>query len=158
MAEQAADENIRSEGHPRTPSIGGGLPLLLLSVLPPVIPRASWPSAVQELPMRRNVTFSSESKLDDQKQKREPMIDLYNLCLRPERFQEKLTVLGRLKSLFGSRPSIRKSSASSYAGNSSVGIASALRVHMGYIAGLVPGSTKQNMASSCNTSSTGINR
>lgn len=30
---------------PRTPSIGGGLPLLLLSVLPPVIPRASWPSA-----------------------------------------------------------------------------------------------------------------
>ncbi|XP_043276571.1 gamma-aminobutyric acid type B receptor subunit 2 isoform X2 [Venturia canescens] len=30
---------------PRNPSIGGGLPLLLLSVLPPVIPRASWPSA-----------------------------------------------------------------------------------------------------------------
>ncbi|XP_050449945.1 gamma-aminobutyric acid type B receptor subunit 2 isoform X2 [Cataglyphis hispanica] len=29
----------------RNPSIGGGLPLLLLSVLPPVIPRASWPSA-----------------------------------------------------------------------------------------------------------------
>ncbi|XP_043471237.1 gamma-aminobutyric acid type B receptor subunit 2 isoform X2 [Leptopilina heterotoma] len=29
----------------RNPSISGGLPLLLLSVLPPVIPRASWPSA-----------------------------------------------------------------------------------------------------------------
>ncbi|KAL0101970.1 hypothetical protein PUN28_018493 [Cardiocondyla obscurior] len=29
----------------RNPSIGGGLPLLLLSVLPPVIPRASWPTA-----------------------------------------------------------------------------------------------------------------
>lgn len=29
----------------RNPSIGGGLPLLLLSVLPSVIPRASWPSA-----------------------------------------------------------------------------------------------------------------
>ncbi|GLV49872.1 metabotropic GABA-B receptor subtype 3, partial [Carabus blaptoides fortunei] len=55
--------------HPRTPSIGGGLPLLLLSVLPPVIPRASWPSAVQELPMRRSVTFSSEPKLDEQHNK-----------------------------------------------------------------------------------------
>lgn len=111
--------------------------------------------------MRRNVTFSSEPKLDDQhnaRNRREPMIDLYNLCLRPERFNEKLTVLGRLKSLFGSRPSIRKTSASSYSGNSNVGIATALRVHMGYIAGLVPGSNKQNMASSCNTSSTAINR
>lgn len=29
----------------RNPSISGGLPMLLLSVLPPVIPRASWPSA-----------------------------------------------------------------------------------------------------------------
>lgn len=29
----------------RNTSISGGLPLLLLSVLPPVIPRASWPSA-----------------------------------------------------------------------------------------------------------------
>lgn len=28
----------------RNTSIGGGLPLLLLSILPPVIPRASWPS------------------------------------------------------------------------------------------------------------------
>lgn len=159
--ELSAEENARGGDHPRTPSIGGGLPLLLLSVLPPVIPRASWPSAVQELPMRRNVTFSSEPKLDDQnssRNRREPVIDLYNLCLRPERFNEKLTVLGRLKNLFGSRPSIRKSSASSYAGNSNVGIASALRSHMGYIAGLVPGSSKSQMASSCNTSATGINR
>ncbi|GLV46093.1 metabotropic GABA-B receptor subtype 3 [Carabus blaptoides fortunei] len=100
--------------HPRTPSIGGGLPLLLLSVLPPVIPRASWPSAVQELPMRRSVTFSSEPKLDEQHNKqrsqsrnRQPAIDLYNLCLRPERFNEKLGVLGRIKNFFGSRTSIR---------------------------------------------------
>ncbi|XP_050347272.1 gamma-aminobutyric acid type B receptor subunit 2 [Nymphalis io] len=41
---------VEEEGRPpdkdqRTPSISGGLPMLLLSVLPPVIPRASWPSA-----------------------------------------------------------------------------------------------------------------
>lgn len=162
--------------HPRTPSIGGGLPLLLLSVLPPVIPRASWPSAVQELPMRRSVTFSSEPKLDEQHRQqqsqsrnRQPAIDLYNLCLRPDRFNEKLSVLGRIKNFFGSRTSIRKSSAASYAGNSNLGIASALKVHMGYIAGLVPGTQQhqsQNIGSStkapagssvsCNTSSTAI--
>ncbi|XP_078036584.1 gamma-aminobutyric acid type B receptor subunit 3 isoform X2 [Augochlora pura] len=64
----------------RNPSIGGGLPLLLLSVLPPVIPRASWPSA---------------------------------------------------------DPS---------------GVASALRVHMGYIAGLVPGT---KAASTCQVNAQG---
>jgi hypothetical protein len=47
-------------------SVGGGFPLLLLSVLPPVIPWASWPSVDHgNLPMRRQVTFSSEPKLDD---------------------------------------------------------------------------------------------
>lgn len=35
------EENEKSS-KPRTPSIGGGLPLLLLSVLPPVIPRARY--------------------------------------------------------------------------------------------------------------------
>ena len=46
--------------------MGGGLPLPLLSVLPPVIPRASWPSADHGyLPMCHQVTFSSEPKLDD---------------------------------------------------------------------------------------------
>ncbi|GLV46091.1 metabotropic GABA-B receptor subtype 3 [Carabus blaptoides fortunei] len=164
--------------HPRTPSIGGGLPQLLLSVLPPVIPRASLPSAVQELSMRRSVTFSSEPKLDEQHNKqrsqshnRQPAIDLYNLCLRPERFNEKLCVLGRIKNFFGSRTSIRKSSAASYIDNSNIGIASALKVHMGYLAGLVPGSQQhqsQNIGSSneapsgssvsCNTSSTAIHR
>lgn len=124
------DESIQRD-QPRTPSIGGGLPLLLLSVLPPVIPRASWPSAVQELPMRRSVTFSSEPKLDDKNSRRqqEPAIDFYNLRLRPECFNDKLGVFGRIKSFFESRPSIRKSSAASYAGNSN--IASALKVHMG---------------------------
>lgn len=143
---------------PRTPSIGGGLPLLLLSVLPPVIPRASWPSAVQELPMRRSVTFSSQPKLNhpSTSQHQQPIIDFYNFRLRPDGVSDKVGVLGKIRSFFGSRNSVRKSSAASYSGNSN--IASALKVHMGYIAGLVPGSTKTNMASSCNTSTTGINR
>lgn len=35
------NEKSSTSKQQRTPSIGGGLPLLLLSVLPPVIPRAS---------------------------------------------------------------------------------------------------------------------
>lgn len=61
--------------HPRTPSIGGGLPMLLLSVLPPVIPRASWPSAQPGPPsIRRSVCFSSQPGLDD------AGIDLIRAC------------------------------------------------------------------------------
>lgn len=70
---------------PRTPSIGGGLPLLLLSVLPPVIPRASWPSAEHmTMTMRKSVTFSSEPQLEDSSGSgivRLPAIDLLNLRL-----------------------------------------------------------------------------
>lgn len=69
----------------RTPSIGGGLPLLLLSVLPPVIPRASWPSAEHmTMTMRKSVTFSSEPQLEDSSGSgmvRLPAIDLLNLRL-----------------------------------------------------------------------------
>lgn len=83
--ESVASQNQFPE--PRTPSIGGGLPLLLLSVLPPVIPRASWPSADHTIitPMRRSVTFSSQPHLDkDGRQSgiaRLPAIDLFNLRL-----------------------------------------------------------------------------
>ncbi|XP_058126262.1 gamma-aminobutyric acid type B receptor subunit 2 [Anopheles ziemanni] len=42
-----------------------GLPMLLLSVLPPIIPRASWPSVDPMLsPMKRNIAFSSQPKID----------------------------------------------------------------------------------------------
>uniref|UniRef100_A0A182LUW1 G-protein coupled receptors family 3 profile domain-containing protein n=1 Tax=Anopheles culicifacies TaxID=139723 RepID=A0A182LUW1_9DIPT len=42
-----------------------GLPMLLLSVLPPIIPRASWPSVDPVLsPMKRNIAFSSQPKID----------------------------------------------------------------------------------------------
>ncbi|XP_052864575.1 gamma-aminobutyric acid type B receptor subunit 2 [Anopheles cruzii] len=51
---------------PRVPASGGGLPMLLLSVLPPIIPRASWPSVDPMLssPMKRNIAFSSQPKID----------------------------------------------------------------------------------------------
>ncbi|XP_053675539.1 gamma-aminobutyric acid type B receptor subunit 2 [Anopheles nili] len=47
------------------PHGSSGLPMLLLSVLPPVIPRASWPSVDPMLsPMKRNIAFSSQPKID----------------------------------------------------------------------------------------------
>ncbi|XP_062705016.1 gamma-aminobutyric acid type B receptor subunit 2-like [Aedes albopictus] len=47
------------------PSTTSGLPMLLLSVLPPIIPRASWPSVDPMLsPMKRNVTFSSQPRIE----------------------------------------------------------------------------------------------
>ncbi|XP_041780122.1 gamma-aminobutyric acid type B receptor subunit 2 [Anopheles merus] len=47
------------------PHGSSGLPMLLLSVLPPIIPRASWPSVDPMLsPMKRNIAFSSQPKID----------------------------------------------------------------------------------------------
>lgn len=147
---EAAERKQSRDEYARTPSIGGGLPLLLLSVLPPVIPRASWPSAeTTQLPMRRSVTFSSEPKLDENKT--QPAIDLYNLCLLNKRSDENTGILARIRNLFGSRPASRKTSSASIAGNSGAGIAAALKLHMGMIAGLVPGPQKHNMVLSCNT-------
>ncbi|XP_047002677.1 gamma-aminobutyric acid type B receptor subunit 2 [Schistocerca americana] len=141
--------------------VGGGLPLLLLSVLPPVIPRASWPSADRgQLPMRRQVTFSSEPKLDDNVASA--------VCSQPapsahgdyddvasfdhdgdvdpdveglHGANRKQGVFGRIWSFLGSsRPSSRKASATSFSGGGGgAGIASALRLHMGYLSGLVAG-------------------
>ncbi|XP_051153184.1 uncharacterized protein LOC127276638 isoform X2 [Leptopilina boulardi] len=118
----------------RNPSISGGLPLLLLSVLPPVIPRASWPSADPSGMRRGTVAFSSQPDLPDGGPRRS-LVDIYKLHQRREtEGPTRLGVFQRLISLFGSRPSSRKASTASF-----TGVASALRVHMGYIAGLVPG-------------------
>ncbi|KAL4710596.1 hypothetical protein ACJJTC_003232 [Scirpophaga incertulas] len=126
----------------RTPSVSGGLPLLLLSVLPPVIPRASWPSAHAP---NNTVNFSSQPKLFHRKST--PAIDLYNLCLN----KQENSFLRRLKSLFNSRPSSRKASTMSIADPTGQSIAAALRMHVGMIAGLVPGNRKHSMVLSCNT-------
>jgi hypothetical protein len=151
-----------------SPIVGGGLPLLLLSVLPPVIPRASWPSADHgNLPMRRQVTFSSEPKLDDSvtKQTAEKSTkeqEYYIICDSQDSDTEtsgKPGVFSRLRNFLGSRASSRKTSAASFSGTSSGGgIASALRAHMGYLAGLVPSSNISAMTSSCNTSITALNQ
>lgn len=146
---QDNDRKPSRDEYARTQSIGGGLPLLLLSVLPPVIPRASWPSAENtHLSMRRSVTFSSEPKLDENKP--QSTIDLYNLCLLNKKTEENTGILARIRNLFGSRPASRKTSSASMTGNSGAGIAAALKLHMGMIAGLVPG-TQKNMVLSCNT-------
>jgi len=151
-----------------SPSVGGGLPLLLLSVLPPVIPRASWPSADHgNLPMRRQVTFSSEPKLDDSMTKqtagqssREQ--EYYIICDGHDNDTEasgKPGVFSRLKNFLGSRPSSRKTSTASFSGTSGAGgIASALRFHMNYLTGLVPSSNIAAMTSSCNTSFAALNQ
>ncbi|XP_024947332.1 uncharacterized protein LOC107274234 isoform X3 [Cephus cinctus] len=131
---------------PRNPSIGGGLPLLLLSVLPPVIPRASWPSADPSGMRRGTVAFSSQPDLEDGP--RRSLADIYKLHQRREtEGPNRLGVFQRLFSLFGSRPNSRKTSTASF-----TGVASALRVHMGYIAGLVPGT---KAASTCQVDAQG---
>lgn len=62
-------------------------------------------------------------------------------------------LLKRLKSFFGnrSRPSSRKASTMSIADPTGQSIASALKMHVGMIAGLVPGHRKHSMVLSCNT-------
>ncbi|XP_068085262.1 gamma-aminobutyric acid type B receptor subunit 2 [Anabrus simplex] len=162
----ASGKNQAEESLP-SPSVGSGLPMLLLSVLPPVIPRASWPSADHGvLPMCRQVTFSSEPKLDEVSSKPSRIINEdFSKVHNAEDGDltdatSKLGVLGRLLSFLGSRPSSRKTSTASFSGTTSGGIASALRVHMGYLAGLVPtnSNSPNAMVSSCNTSSTAINQ
>ncbi|CAH2241570.1 jg3906 [Pararge aegeria aegeria] len=150
LHKRAELNTVEEEGRPdadkdrRTPSISGGLPMLLLSVLPPVIPRASWPSA-EACRGRNSVSFSSQPKLN---RKSQPNIDLYNLCLNKR--EENHGFLRRLRSFFGSRTSSRKASAISIADPTGQSIASALRMHVGMIAGLVP-SRKHSMVLSCNT-------
>lgn len=77
------EENEKHHSKQRTPSITGGLPMLLLSVLPPVIPRASWPLAAESASnaMRKSVTFSSQQHLHVSSLARLPAIDLLHLRL-----------------------------------------------------------------------------
>ncbi|XP_063223115.1 uncharacterized protein LOC134531347 [Bacillus rossius redtenbacheri] len=132
----AGDKKNSAERKPSVSVIGGTLPMLLLSVLPPVIPRASWPSTDHgSITMHRQVTFCSEPKLDEnagERSQRDGELFGQEDCESPS----KLGVLGKLWSLLGSsRPSSRKTSAASFTGGA--GIASALKSHMGYLAGLV---------------------
>ncbi|XP_075225700.1 gamma-aminobutyric acid type B receptor subunit 3 [Lycorma delicatula] len=150
----------------KSPSVGGGLPLLLLSVLPPVIPRASWPSAEHCVtPMRRGVTFSSEPKLDENSVQTKPHTDEEDEYYRRQEGSislnepSKISVFRKLRSMLQSKPTNRKSSSSSTTAATG-GIAAALKVHMGYFSGLVPAnkSGSESPESSCNTSRLGISK
>lgn len=138
-------------GRGKSPSVGGGIPMLLLSVLPPVIPRASWPSAEHCVKPSHGVTFNSEPKLDDNSVEQTPDVRYQMKEISKESLNEntgRLTVLGRLLNMLGTKPSSRKTSSVSYSGGN-VGIAAALRVHMGYFAGLVPGKSNSVSLESC---------
>lgn len=133
---------MTSTGKTPRPSISGTLPLLLLSVLPPVIPRASWPNTEHmQIPMRRSVCFSSQPQMrdDDTNGIQMPAIDLLNLRLTQQQnaLNEKSGIFNRLKGLFGgySRAPSRKTSTASLAPSH---IASALKSHMSLLTNLLP--------------------
>ncbi|RZF45338.1 hypothetical protein LSTR_LSTR014619 [Laodelphax striatellus] len=142
----------------KSPSVGGGLPLLLLSVLPPVIPRASWPSSEHcAQPLRRGVTFSSQPKLADENSiSTKPHTDEEDDYYRERgsiSFNEPTTkqnVFSKLRSMLASKSNRKQST----------GIAAALKMHMGYFSGLVPAnkSGSDSLESSCNNSKLGISR
>jgi gamma-aminobutyric acid type B receptor len=124
--------------------------MLLLSVLPPVIPRASWPLAdhMHNNPMRRSVTFSSQPHIEGSiSGTRLPAIDLFNLRLRHQQNFERKGFLDRIRRVFGSHAPSRKQSTASIGPS---GIAAALKSHMGLLTGLLP----TTGSSSCHTLNT----
>lgn len=144
-----------STGKTPRPSISGTLPLLLLSVLPPVIPRASWPNTEHmQIPMRRSVCFSSQPQIrnDDTNGIQMPAIDLLNLRLtqhqqqQQHNYNERSGFLTKIKALFGSRVPSRKTSTASLAPSH---IANALKSHMNILTGLLP-----STSSSCHVLNT----
>lgn len=135
-----------SSGKTPRPSISGTLPLLLLSVLPPLIPRASWPNTQHmQNPMRRSVCFSSQPQMRDDGETNAiqmPAIDLLNLRLTHQQItggssNEKSGIFNRIKGLFGggSRAPSRKTSTASLAPSH---IANALKSHMSLLTNLLP--------------------
>jgi gamma-aminobutyric acid type B receptor len=133
--------NERPKSH--RPSISGTLPLLLLSVLPPVIPRASWPNTEHmSIPMRRSICFSSQPHMDDDGNVRIPAIDLLNLRLTQHQNQaERSGLLNKIRGFFGSRAPSRKASTASLAPSH---IANALKSHMSMLTNILP-----NTSTSC---------
>ncbi|KAL7742417.1 hypothetical protein ACLKA6_019048 [Drosophila palustris] len=128
----------------RTPSISGILPNLLLSVLPPVIPRASWPSAeYMQIPMRRSVTFASQPQLEESCL---PAQDLFNLRLAHQQATETKTgsIIHRLRGIFSRTTSSNKGSTASLADQK--GLRAAFKSHMGLFTRLIPSS----QTASCN--------
>ncbi|XP_055636509.1 gamma-aminobutyric acid type B receptor subunit 2 isoform X2 [Toxorhynchites rutilus septentrionalis] len=102
---RSSDLNIKVLGSPdnfsnvssRKPSTTGALPMLLLSVLPPIIPRASWPSVDPiPSPLKRNLAFGSQPRFETNR----------FTAMRPSVGEENGSIIGRIRAFFGSR--IRK--------------------------------------------------
>lgn len=138
---------------PRATSITGGLPYLLLSVIPPIIPRASWPSAeyMHGGPMRKSVTFASQGHLVGQSS------DIRKLHLAHQQATGKTGIIERIRGIF-SRTTTVDSSASLNLGetnnnnssntnsNNSNQKKTSLKSHKGLFTRLVPSS----VSVSCN--------
>ncbi|XP_053692625.1 gamma-aminobutyric acid type B receptor subunit 2 [Sabethes cyaneus] len=85
---QSSDTNVKPlDEFDAFSATSSGLPLLLLSVLPPVIPRASWPTVgLIPSPLKRDVAFSSQ-----------PRIEVENDA------ENANGIIGRIRCLFGSK-------------------------------------------------------
>ncbi|XP_065095274.1 gamma-aminobutyric acid type B receptor subunit 2 [Ochlerotatus camptorhynchus] len=103
---RSSDPNIKpmvfqenfSNNSSKNTSATGGLPMLLLSVLPPIIPRASWPSVDPMLsPMKRNVTFSSQPQIETGRDRLG--LSRFRSCS----VEDSGGVLNRIRNLFGAR-------------------------------------------------------
>ncbi|XP_054744804.1 uncharacterized protein LOC129249163 [Anastrepha obliqua] len=132
----------------RAPSISDILPNLLLSILPPVIPRASWPSAeYMQLSMRRSIAFASQPQLEERKSAATCLAeqDLYNLRIAHRQATETKTgFINRLRGIFSRAASSNKGSSCSLGEQKS--LRAAFKSHMGLFTRHVP--TAQ--AASCN--------
>lgn len=137
-----------SNNKSRAPSISGILPNLLLSVLPPVIPRASWPSAeYMQLSMRRSIAFASQPQLEDRKSAATCLAehDLYNLRIAHRQATETKTgLINRIRGMFSRTASSNKGSSCSLGEQKS--LRAAFKSHMGLFTRHVP----TTQAASCN--------
>ncbi|XP_050321849.1 gamma-aminobutyric acid type B receptor subunit 1 [Bactrocera neohumeralis] len=137
-----------SNNKSRAPSISGILPNLLLSVLPPVIPRASWPSAeYMQLSMRRSIAFASQPQLEERKSAATCLAeqDLYNLRIAHRQATETKTgLINRLRGIFSRTASSNKGSSCSLGEQKS--LRAAFKSHMGLFTRHVP----TTQAASCN--------
>ncbi|XP_067625916.1 gamma-aminobutyric acid type B receptor subunit 2 isoform X1 [Eurosta solidaginis] len=137
-----------SNNKSRAPSISGILPNLLLSVLPPVIPRASWPSAeYMQLSMRRSIAFASQPQLEERKSAAPCLAeqDLYNLRIAHRQATEnKMGLINRIRGIFSRTTSSNKGS--SYSLGEQKSLRAAFKSHMGLFTRHVP----TTQAASCN--------
>ena len=132
------------------PSVGCGLPVLLLSVIPPIIPRASWPSSEYgNVSMRPEVTFSSQPKLS--KRNSTDLEDYFITSNRQEDAERKCKtgILTRLKNFLGSRSLNNKTLSGFNTGTSSGDDIVSTHLHVDRLGGLISKTKAASETSSC---------